>query len=57
MLFPCNECAKVIQQVGIKNVVYLFDKYADTDAVKAAKIIFDQGGVSYRRFEGGLLLL
>ncbi|HHX36815.1 MAG TPA: dCMP deaminase family protein, partial [Clostridiaceae bacterium] len=27
-LFPCNECAKAIIQAGIKEVVYLSDKYA-----------------------------
>lgn len=48
-LFPCNECAKVIIQSGIREVVYLCDKYAATDAVKASKIMFDQSGVSYRR--------
>jgi dCMP deaminase len=50
-LFPCNECAKVIIQSGIRQVVYLVDKYADTDSVKAAKIMFDQAGVRYRRIE------
>ena len=29
-LFPCNECAKAIIQSGIGEVVYLYDKYADT---------------------------
>ena len=31
-LFPCNECAKAIIQSGIKKVVYLSNKYADTMA-------------------------
>jgi len=48
-LFPCNECAKVIVQSGIREVVYLSDKYASTDPVKAAKIMFKQSGVKYRR--------
>ena len=26
-LFPCNECAKLIIQAGIKRIVYLSDKY------------------------------
>jgi dCMP deaminase len=30
-------------------VVYLSDKYADTDSVRAAKRMFDQAGVAYRR--------
>jgi dCMP deaminase len=29
-LFPCNECAKLILQTGISEVVYLCDKYHDT---------------------------
>ena len=39
-LFPCNECAKAIIQSGIKEVVYMEDKYADTDGVKASKMMF-----------------
>ena len=31
-LFPCNECAKAIIQSGIKEVIYLSDKYATTPA-------------------------
>jgi dCMP deaminase len=30
-LFPCNECAKLIIQSGIKEVVYIGDKYHDQD--------------------------
>ncbi|PKM62955.1 MAG: cytidine deaminase [Firmicutes bacterium HGW-Firmicutes-21] len=47
-LFPCNECAKAIIQSGIKEVVYLSDKYAETDSVKASKHMFDNAGVAYR---------
>jgi len=50
-LFPCNECAKVIIQSGIKEVVYLSDKYAETDSTKAAKIMFNQSGVNYRQLK------
>ncbi|MGI6444022.1 MAG: deoxycytidylate deaminase [Candidatus Dojkabacteria bacterium] len=50
-LFPCNECAKEIIQVGIKEVIYLSDKYADTDAVIASKRLFDECGVKYRQLE------
>jgi dCMP deaminase len=48
-LFPCNECAKVIIQSGIREVVYLSDKYAETDMVKASKIMFGQSGVACRK--------
>ena len=50
-LFPCNECAKKIVQNGIKEVVYLSDKYDGTDENKAAKYIFDKCGVKYRKFD------
>ena len=30
-LFPCNECAKLIIQSGIKEVVFLSDKYASSE--------------------------
>ncbi len=46
-LFPCNECAKAIIQVGIKKIMYLEDKYANTDSVIAAKKMFDSAGVNY----------
>lgn len=48
-LFPCNECAKLIIQSGIKEVLYICDKYADTDEVKASKNLFDTCSVKYRK--------
>lgn len=50
-LFPCNECAKVIAQSGIKEVVYLSDKYADTDSTIVSKKILDSVGIKYRKYE------
>ena len=50
-LFPCNECAKIIIQAGIKEVVYLCDKYANTNSVIASKKLFDTCGVKYRQIE------
>ena len=50
-LFPCNECTKKIIQSGIKEVIYLSDKYADSDSTKAAKLLFDTCGVKYRRLD------
>lgn len=52
-LFPCNECAKAIIQSGIKEVIYLDDKYHDTDGCKASRMMFDNCGVSYRKYEKG----
>jgi dCMP deaminase len=48
-LFPCNECAKLIIQSGIKEVVYLIDKYHDRDMFIASRRMFDASGVSYRQ--------
>lgn len=48
-LFPCNECAKAIIQSGIKKVLYISDKYKDTDGVKASKKMFDAAGVEYQQ--------
>ena len=50
-LFPCNECAKAIIQSGIKRVVYLSDKYRDSDSSKASRRMFDDAGVRYEHFE------
>ena len=50
-LFPCNECAKRIVQSGIKEVIYLSDKYQDSDSTKASKMLFDVCGVTYRQLE------
>jgi dCMP deaminase len=49
-LFPCNECGKVIIQAGIREIIYLSDKYKDTDAVQAAKTLFAKAGVRCRQF-------
>ena len=50
-LFPCNECTKSIIQKGISEVIYLSDKYADTDSVKASKRMMNSAGVTYRPYE------
>jgi len=49
--FPCNECAKAIIQSGIREIIYLSDKYADSDSTKASKKMFDMVGVRYREFQ------
>ena len=50
-LFPCNECAKAIIQSGISEVIYLSDKYADTDSVKASKLMFKCADVKLKQLE------
>lgn len=53
-LFPCHECSKAIIQSGIKEIVYLSDKYTNTDSNKASKRMLDIAGVKYRKFEASI---
>lgn len=48
-LFPCNECAKAIIQSGVKEVLYLSDKYANTPATLASKRMLAAAGVKTTR--------
>ena len=48
-LFPCNECAKMIIQSGIKEVAFLDDKYHDTPAMTASRRMLDMAGVKQRK--------
>jgi len=50
-LFPCNECAKAIIQSGVKEVVYLSDKYNGTAENLASKRMLDAAGVKYSRLK------
>lgn len=49
-LFPCNECAKAIIQCGIKEVIYISDKYGDTELVRASKRMLKCAGVKLTNF-------
>ena len=53
-LFPCNECAKAIIQSGVKEVVYLSDKYDGTPMNLASKRMLDAAGVVYRQLDTNL---
>ncbi|XP_076344904.1 deoxycytidylate deaminase isoform X2 [Tachypleus tridentatus] len=46
-LFPCNECAKLIIQSGIKEIVYLSDKYHSDFKMVASRQLLDMAGVKY----------
>ncbi len=56
-LFPCNECAKAIIQSGIKEVIYISDKYKDTDLVQASKRMLNCAGVKLTQFESEKALI
>lgn len=49
-LFPCNECAKMIVQSGIREVVFYSDKHEDKPGTVASKRMLDMAGVKYRQF-------
>ena len=50
-LFPCNECAKSIIQSGVREVVYLSDKYHDTPSVVASRKMLEAAGVTCRQIK------
>jgi len=49
-LFPCNECAKIIIQVGIKKVYFLEDKYKNSNSSIVSREMFDKLNVSYELY-------
>lgn len=51
-MFPCNECAKLIVQKGIKEIVYLDDTYKFKQKGVMAGNIFSLTGVKLRKFGG-----
>ncbi|MBN2421360.1 hypothetical protein JXB27_03725, partial [Candidatus Woesearchaeota archaeon] len=60
-LFPCNVCAGAILQEGVKEVIYLEDKYHDSPEATAARMMFDKhktngqpDPVPYRQYKGDL---
>ncbi|XP_029138187.2 deoxycytidylate deaminase-like [Labrus bergylta] len=50
-LFPCNECAKLIIQGGIKEVIYLSDMYKDRVEFKASRKMLEGAGIKLRQFK------
>jgi len=53
-LFPCNECAKAIIQSGVKEVLYLSDKYRDSMNNLTSRRMLDAAGVKYTRLQTDL---
>jgi len=46
-LFPCNECAKLIIQSGVREVVYFSDKYHHKWPYIASRRMLDMAGVKH----------
>ena len=56
-LFPCNECAKLIVQSGIKEVLYLDDIHHDSKETVASRRILDLAGIKYRKIPKKVITL
>lgn len=56
-LFPCNECAKLLIQKKVSEVIYLSDKYHDESSYIASRKMFDAMGIITRKYEGDLKLI
>lgn len=56
-LFPCNECAKAIIQSGIKEVIYVSDKYSTSEATLASKKMLEAANIKLRQIKGVTLTL
>lgn len=50
VLFPCNECAKIIIQSGIRYIVYMSDKNGHKKETVAAKKMLTTSGVIFEQF-------
>lgn len=50
-LFPCHECAKAIIQSGVKEVVYLSDKYNGTVSDNASKRMLQAAGIKLTKMK------
>ncbi len=53
-LFPCHECTKAIIQSGITEVIYLSNKYEQSDSAKASLTMLEKAGVNCRKVKTNL---
>lgn len=50
-LFPCHECVKLLIQSGIKEIIYMDDKYEGSESDQAAKKMLNAANISFRKME------
>jgi dCMP deaminase len=50
-LFPCHECAKAIIQSGVKEVIYLSDKYNNTASMQSSRRMLNAAGIKHSRLK------
>eukprot|EP01059_Diplonema_ambulator_P015452 TRINITY_DN26590_c0_g1_i1.p1 TRINITY_DN26590_c0_g1~~TRINITY_DN26590_c0_g1_i1.p1 ORF type:complete len:229 (+),score=36.81 TRINITY_DN26590_c0_g1_i1:34-687(+) len=51
VMFPCNECTKMIIQSGIQKVLYLSDRNHDQPAWFASRQMLDAAGITYEAYK------
>ena len=49
IMFPCNECTKLIIQSGIKEVKYIYNPYIDTHSIKASIKMMYLAGIKHTK--------
>ena len=49
-LFPCNNCVKMMLQLGIREVIYLDDVAHSCSEEEAARKMLDAAGIKYWKF-------
>jgi dCMP deaminase len=50
VLFPCNECAKLIVQSGIREVIYMNNMYANEWQFVSSQTILNNSSIQIRQF-------
>jgi dCMP deaminase len=53
---PCNECAKIIIQSGIVEVIYMFDPKPDDERWITANMMFEAAHVKRRQYKGKVMV-
>lgn len=56
-LFPCHECAKLIIQSGVREIVYIENKYQEEKSVKASMRMLEDAGVSHRQMKNFKMMI
>jgi dCMP deaminase len=51
-LFPCNECAKLLIQAGIKKIVYLADTKHDKPETVASRMLLTSAKIDFVQYDG-----
>lgn len=49
--YPCNECAKELAQIKIKEIVYLRDPKWERENFQASKIMLEKVGIICRKYD------